>query len=74
MSRSTALTLFEASVQIPLFHLEDIYVTGILSEQVEFINLSHKKLYFHYSFEVVVKSCVKEPKTMEEGVKIEILK
>ncbi len=37
MSRSTALTLFEASIQIPLFHLEDIYVTGILAEQVNFL-------------------------------------
>lgn len=34
MSRSTALTLYEASMKIFLFHLEDIYVTGILSEQV----------------------------------------
>ncbi len=34
MSRSAALTLFEAAAQVPIFHLEDIYVTGILAEQV----------------------------------------
>ena len=34
MSRSTAMTVFEASLQVPLFHLEDIYVTGILAEKV----------------------------------------
>ena len=36
MSRSTALSLYEASVKVPIFHLEDIYVTGILAEQVNF--------------------------------------
>ena len=40
MSRSTALTLFEAAAQIPIFHLEDIYVTGILAEQVEELFIS----------------------------------
>ena len=28
------MTVFEASLQVPLFHLEDIYVTGILAEKV----------------------------------------
>jgi hypothetical protein len=39
MSRSAALTLFEAAAQVPIFHLEDIYVTGILAEQVLTISL-----------------------------------
>ena len=28
MSKSTALTLYEASLQTPIFHMEDIYLTG----------------------------------------------
>ena len=32
MSRSTASTLFDAALVTPVFHLEDIYVTGLLSE------------------------------------------
>ena len=36
MSRSTALSLFEAASKVAIFHLEDIYVTGILAEQVIF--------------------------------------
>ena len=39
MSRSTAMTVFEASLQVPLFHLEDIYVTGILAEKVIVLNV-----------------------------------
>ena len=38
MSRSAAMTLYEASLQVQLFHLEDIYVTGILAEKVERFN------------------------------------
>ena len=34
MSRSTALSLYEAAPKVPIFHLEDIYVSGILAEQV----------------------------------------
>ena len=32
MSRSTALTLYEAALQTPVYHMEDIYITGILSQ------------------------------------------
>jgi hypothetical protein len=35
MSRHVANSLFEAAKEVPLFHLEDIYVTGILSEKVK---------------------------------------
>ena len=33
MSKSTALTLYEASIDTPIFHMEDIYVTGILAQK-----------------------------------------
>jgi len=33
MSKSTALTLYEASIETPIFHMEDIYVTGILAQK-----------------------------------------
>lgn len=34
MSRSMAQILFEASSEVPVFHLEDIYMTGLLAEAV----------------------------------------
>ena len=34
MSRKAAEKIFNASLDTPLFHLEDIYVTGILSSKV----------------------------------------
>ncbi len=34
MSRSTAQILLEASAEVTVFHLEDIYVTGMLSQRV----------------------------------------
>ena len=32
MSKSTALTLYEAALETSIFHMEDIYVTGILAQ------------------------------------------
>ena len=34
MGRSTAAALYNASLDTPLFHLEDIFVTGILASKV----------------------------------------
>ena len=34
MGRSTASALYNASLDTPLFHLEDIFVTGILASKV----------------------------------------
>ena len=34
MSCSTAMALYTASLDTPLFHLEDIFVTGILASKV----------------------------------------
>ena len=34
MSRSTARELYTASLDTPLFHLEDIFITGILASKV----------------------------------------
>ena len=34
MHRNTAIKLYQASLDTPIFHLEDIYVTGILSSKV----------------------------------------
>lgn len=33
MTRSTAMTLFETSMTVPLFHLEDVYLTGFVREE-----------------------------------------
>jgi len=35
MHRNTASKLFQASLDTPIFHLEDIYITGILSSKVK---------------------------------------
>lgn len=35
MQRSTAIKLYQASLDTPIFHLEDIYITGILSSKVK---------------------------------------
>ena len=34
MDRNTASKLYKASLDTPIFHLEDIYITGILSSKV----------------------------------------
>lgn len=42
MSRSTALVLLEAAAEVPIFHLEDIFVTGLLSRTVEIRPEDHR--------------------------------
>ena len=33
MSKTTASKLYHSSFDVPIFHLEDIYITGILAEK-----------------------------------------
>jgi beta-1,3-galactosyltransferase 1 len=42
MSRSMAQILLEASSEVPIFHLEDIYVTGLLSQYVSMRPEDHR--------------------------------
>ena len=54
MDRSTAGKLYNASLDTPLFHLEDIYVTGILSSKVHIRLVSSPDLeaFFPISFHI----------------------
>ena len=49
MSRSTATELYTASLDTPLFHLEDIFMTGILASKVNIRWIDFKYLILTFN-------------------------
>lgn len=69
MSYSTALILFKMSLTVPAFHLEDVYITGILPSKV--VEMSKKQLSLvHSSTSISTKSgsSVSDPKSVKPVV------
>ena len=48
MSEAAVRKLYEASLSTPLFHLEDVYVTGFVADKIE-LHCAHHPLFFFLS-------------------------
>lgn len=71
MSRDTAVKLFEASLNTPLFHLEDIYITGMLSNKTKIKPVDN--IGFSY-VRRKLNSCLFKQSISTHGVKLEEMK
>ena len=48
ISEPAVRKLYEASLSTPLFHLEDVYVTGFVADKIK-IRRTHHQLFFYLS-------------------------
>lgn len=50
MSMGSARRLYEECLSTPMFHLEDVYLTGIVAEKIN-LKRRHHSLFFYLSFD-----------------------
>ena len=49
-TRAAALCLYEKALETPLFHLEDVFLTGFLAEKCSIHRLNSDKFHFDYTY------------------------
>ena len=50
MSEAVVRRLYKASLITPIFHLEDVYITGFVADKID-LNRTHNPLFFYLSNE-----------------------